>query len=110
MEFVALLPLVILVFLVMLQIAFFGYAVVVLESSAREAALAVSRDSAISATTADKAARLVAGGLKVTVKSVACQSGDVSVELKAQVPNVLFDSALAISRKVTMPRQDGGCP
>jgi Flp pilus assembly protein TadG len=110
LEFVALLPLIILVLLTMLQIAFVGYAVVVAETSAREAALAASRDSTLSKSTADKAARQAAGGLSVTVKSLNCHSGDVSVELEAQVPNVLFDSSIAISRQVTIPRQDGGCP
>jgi Flp pilus assembly protein TadG len=110
LEFVALLPVVILVMLTMLQIAFLGYAVVVMETSAREAALAASRDPSASAATAERAARQAAGGLSVTVKSVSCDRGDVSVELAAHVPNVLFESAMAISRKVTIPRQDGRCP
>ncbi len=110
LEFVALLPMVILVMLTMLQMAFLGYTVVVAETSAREAALAASRDTSISKVTAEQAAHQVAGGLKVTVKAVTCKSGDVTLELEAHVPNVLFDSAMAISRKVTMPRQDVGCP
>lgn len=110
LEFVALLPLIILVMLMMLQISFLGYAVVVAETSAREAALAASRAGSSLKSTADKAARQAAGGLNVSVTKASCSSGNVSVELEAKVPNVLFDSAMAITRKVTIPRLDEACP
>lgn len=107
LEFVALLPLIILVMLIMLQIVFLGYAVVVAETSTREAALVASRDPGLSKSTASRAARRAAGGLSVTVKDLDCLGSEVEVELEAKVPNVMFDSSLSISRSVTMPMQDG---
>lgn len=109
LEFVALLPLVILALLTMLQMAFLGYSIVVVETSAREAALAASRDPSDAEAKAGAAARKVAGSLPVSVQDVSCRSGDVTVELEGTAPNVLFDTPISFTRKVTMPTQDGRC-
>jgi Flp pilus assembly protein TadG len=108
LEFVALLPMVLLTLLLMLQMALLGYTLVVAESATREAALVAARDPkagpAVAAT-----ARHVAAGLQVSVTDVACTGGRVTVVLEAAMPNVLFDSALTVRRSVTMPTQEGDC-
>lgn len=109
LEFVALLPLVILALHTMLQMAFLGYAFVVIETSAREAALTAARDPGAASARATASARTVAGGLSVSVTSVHCSGGDMTVELKGEAPNLLFSSPISITRKVTMPTQDGRC-
>jgi len=108
LEFLALFPLVILTMLVMLQTAFLGYALVV-ETGAREAALAASRESgAKRARAAESTADKVAGSLIQSV-TVACSGDDVTVQVTGVVPNVLFQSPFTFTRKVTMPTQDGKC-
>lgn len=117
LEFVALLPMVLLVLMLMLQMALLGYTLVVAESATREAALTAARDQRLiaawrpdtPASPIDLTARQVAAGMRVHVTGVACDAGRVTVLLSATVPNVLFDSALAIQRSVTMPTQEGGC-
>lgn len=117
LEFVALLPMVLLVLLVMLQMALLGYTLVVAEAATREAALVAARDQSLiprwrggtGPTAIDLAARQAAAGLRVTVADVACERGRVTITLEAHVPNVLFDSILALQRAVTMPTQEGGC-
>jgi Flp pilus assembly protein TadG len=117
LEFVALLPMVLLALLLMLQMALVGYAVVVAESATREAALTAARDQSLiaawqsgaGASPIDLTAKQVAAGMPVRVMAVQCHSGRVTITLEASVPNVLFDSALAIQRSVTMPTQEGGC-
>lgn len=108
LEFMALLPLVILALLVVLQAAFVGYAVVVAETSAREAALAAAREPAMALSRARAAASMVSGG-SVTVRDATCSGGDVTVEVEGRVPNVLFDTPITFTRKVMMPTQDGSC-
>ncbi|MBY6278047.1 MAG: pilus assembly protein [Symbiobacteriaceae bacterium] len=109
LEFLALFPLVILTMLVMLQTAFLGYALVVVETGAREAALAASRESgAKRARAAESTADKVAGSLIQSV-TVACSGDDVTVQVTGVVPNVLFQSPFTFTRKVTMPTQDGKC-
>lgn len=51
----------------------------------------------------------MAQGLNVQVVNVACTDGRVTLSLEATIPNLLFDSALAFRRSVTMPTQRGGC-
>jgi len=108
LEFVALMPLVILTMLVMLQTAFLGYAVVVVETGAREAALAASREPGAATARAAAAAATVAGSLIQSVDAV-CSGGDVTVEVTGSVPNLLLPSPFTFSRRVTMPTQDGKC-
>lgn len=117
LEFVALLPMVLLTLLLMLQMALLAYTLVVAESSAREAARTAARDQSLipawrsrpGETLIDRTARQMATGLPVTIDQVACAGGQVTVVLSAGVPNVLFESAIAIRRSVTMPTQEGGC-
>lgn len=109
LEFVALLPVIIFALLTVLQMAFVGYAVVVAETSAREAALAASRDPARAFSRAQATAAKVSGGTHVTVKNADCAFGDVTVEVEGRVPNLLFDTPITFTRKVVMPTQDGRC-
>lgn len=117
LEFVAILPMVLLVLILMLQMGLLAYAMVVAEASTREAALVASRDVALitswpgskGSTLIDAAAKRAAAGMKVEISAVECTSGEVTVRLQATVPNVLFDSAMQIERKVIMPTQSGRC-
>lgn len=109
LEFVALLPVIIFALITVLQMAFVGYSVVVVETSGREAALAASRDPARARARAEAAASMVAGGMSVTVTKANCVFGDVTVEVEGRVPNLLFEKPITFTRQVTMPTQDGKC-
>lgn len=111
LEFVALIPMVMLVLLLMLQMALVGYSIVVVESSVREAALAAAQAQEYEdpEKKAQDAATSMAQGIHVTLESVECVGGDVTVTVKGEAPNVLFDSGLTFSRSVTMPTREGRC-
>jgi len=111
LEFVALIPMVTLVLLLMLQMALVGYSLVVVETSLREAALAAAqaRPGENRMEKAENAAASMAQGISVEVKSVKCSGGNVTVTVEGKVPNVLFDSKLTFSRSVTMPTREGRC-
>jgi Flp pilus assembly protein TadG len=116
LEFVALLPLVILTLLLMLQTALFGYTLVVAETATREAALtATYEQKTIRDWPADNtilwAAREVAGGLPIEVTEVRCARDRVTVTAETQMPNLLFEQPMRIKRTVTMPLSyTEGCP
>lgn|GEM_PF-3413819 len=111
LEFVALIPMVMLVLLLMLQLALTGYSLVVVETSVREAALAAAqaREDEDPETKARNTAIAMAGGIKVTVKSVECVDGNATVTLQGEIPNVLFDPGLTFDRSATMPTPEGRC-
>lgn len=108
--FLALMPMVVIVILIVLQITLYGYTLVVMESAARDAARASAARGnpvpVVEAITQGTGIRMVVG------ESCPPGSGAVTVGVTAQVPRLvpyLDDSLLTLHRRVLILRE-GNCP
>lgn len=105
-EFVGLMPLVVLICLIILQFSLAGYALVVANAAARDAARAAAA-SADKQATAEKWAMKSANPLKVRSVSAVSSGENLTVEVKVEVPMVkapwMGSQELLITAKAVMP-------